>query len=267
MRPIMKITLCAFVAAAGTIPASPVFAKDVLKLLATVTHGVTAGPGEQIDVESFSWGETRAKGKVDYGWKVEEGESAPPAPGGAAKFGAVSGVRRDESMTRKGSKISDRPLASGVRVPAGDVNGDGRAAWDPKNDQFAVSGRMVESRPPRSTGWYRQKPVVGSPKVGTAIGKAIGNASADGEESAAPAEKRQHGWVTVSKPLDRGAVMVKGRLPGCRVGAAYPDAVLQTSADRYELKDVVIADCARDSVSLNYAKVTVRGWDPSKKQE
>jgi len=85
--------------------------------------------------------------------------------------------------------------------------------------------------------------------------------------SARPAEKRQHGWATVSKPLDRGAVMVKGKLPGCTVGAAYPDAVLLTAEARYELSDLVISGCAMDSVSLNYAKVRVRGWDPEKKEE
>ena len=84
-----------------------------------------------------------------------------------------------------------------------------------------------------------------------------------------PAEKRQHGWVTVSKPLDRGAVRVKVKFPwlDCRAGAAFPDAVLQNDAGRYELKDAIITGCAADGVSLNYAKVIVRGWDPAKKEE
>ncbi len=84
-----------------------------------------------------------------------------------------------------------------------------------------------------------------------------------------PAEKRQHGWVTVSKPLDRGAVRVKVKFPwlDCKAGAAFPDAVLQNDAGRYELKDAIVTGCAADGVSLNYAKVTVRGWDPAKKEE
>lgn len=85
--------------------------------------------------------------------------------------------------------------------------------------------------------------------------------------SGMPAGKRQHGWTTVSKPLDRGSVTVKGKLPGCTVDAAYPDAVLQTAAARYELKEVIISGCAMDSVSLNYARVKVRAWDPEKKEE
>ena len=83
-----------------------------------------------------------------------------------------------------------------------------------------------------------------------------------------PAEKRQHGWVTVAQPLDRGSVRVKVKFPwlDCKVGAAFPDAVLQNDAGRYEFKDVMITGCAPDGVSLNYAKVIVRGWDPEKKE-
>jgi hypothetical protein len=89
----------------------------------------------------------------------------------------------------------------------------------------------------------------------------------DSVSDPAVAEKRQHGWVTVSKPLDRGAVRVKVKFPWleCRVGAAFPDAVLHNDAGRYEFKDAIITGCAPDSVSLNYAKVIVRGWDPARK--
>jgi hypothetical protein len=67
-------------------------------------------------------------------------------------------------------------------------------------------------------------------------------------------------------PLDRGAVRVKVRFPWleCKVGAAFPDAVLQNEAGRYELQEVIISGCTPDGVALNYAKVTVRGWDPVK---
>jgi RNA:NAD 2'-phosphotransferase (TPT1/KptA family) len=85
----------------------------------------------------------------------------------------------------------------------------------------------------------------------------------------APTEKRQHGWVTVSKPLDRGAVRVKVKMPwlDCKEGTAFPDAVLQNDAGRYELKDAIITGCAPDGVSLNYSKVTVKGWNPEKKED
>jgi len=94
-------------------------------------------------------------------------------------------------------------------------------------------------------------------------------AGAHRDDGLSPAEKRQHGWVTVSKPLDRGAVRVKVKFPWleCKVGAAFPDAVLQNDAGRYEFKDAIITGCAPDEVSLDYGKVIVRGWDPAKKEE
>lgn len=87
--------------------------------------------------------------------------------------------------------------------------------------------------------------------------------------SGMPTGKRQHGWNSVSKPLDRGSVRVKVKFPwlDCRVGAAFPDAVLQNDAGRYELQNVIISGCAPNGVALNYQKVTVRGWDPATKKE
>jgi len=72
----------------------------------------------------------------------------------------------------------------------------------------------------------------------------------------------------VAQPLDRGSLRVKVKVPwlDCKVGAALPDAMLQNDAGRYEFQDAIITGCAPDSVSFNYAKVVVRGWDPSKKE-
>ena len=87
--------------------------------------------------------------------------------------------------------------------------------------------------------------------------------------SGMPTGKRQHGWVKVSQPLDQGNLRIKVKFPwiGCRVGAAYADAVVEDGAGRVELTDVIIAGCAADAVELNYAKVTVRGWDAATKKE
>ena len=86
--------------------------------------------------------------------------------------------------------------------------------------------------------------------------------------SGLPTGKRQHKPMTITKPLDRGSVTVKGSMSGCTVGAAYPDAVLQTAAARYEFKDVFITSCAMpsmsgsssggvpmESISFNYDKI------------
>ena len=67
--------------------------------------------------------------------------------------------------------------------------------------------------------------------------------------SGLPTGKRQHKPMTITKPLDRGSVTVKGSMSGCTVGAAYPDAVLQTAAARYEFKEVFITSCTMPSLS------------------
>lgn len=157
----MKTTMCALVAAAVAAPAFAASADYYLKLGDIKGESAAkAGAGKQLEILSWSWGESQA-----------------------GKYGAVAGAHRDDGL---------------------------------------------------------------SPAV---------------------TEKRQHGWVTVSKPLDRGAVRVKVKFPwlDCRVGAAFPDAVLQNDAGRYEFKDAIITGCAPDEVALDYAKVVVRGWDPAKK--
>ena len=84
---------------------------------------------------------------------------------------------------------------------------------------------------------------------------------------AAPTEKRQHGWMPSNRPLDRGSVRVKVKFPwlDCRVGAAFPDAVLQNDAGRYELKEVMVSSCAADNVDLDYAKLRESPSRPSQK--
>jgi type VI secretion system secreted protein Hcp len=184
-----KLTICALTAAAMTVPGQAV-AANFLKIGDVKSRSAAGGGGgAQIEILSWSWGATIAG--------AEGGSSA-------AKFGAVSGAHRNDSLARA------------VEAP-------------------------------------------------------------------------------IAAPLDRGSVRVKVKFPwlACRVGAAFPDAVLQNDAGRYELKDVVITSCAvsgsggggdrpMESLSLNYAKiqwvtvpapdpkakkVRVRGWDPEKKEE
>jgi len=67
-------------------------------------------------------------------------------------------------------------------------------------------------------------------------------------------------------PPQRGSLTVKASLPGCTVGARYGGAQFAGVSMRYELKDVVISNCAPGSVTLDYGKVTVKGWNPEKKE-
>ena len=92
--------------------------------------GESTGKGHegQIEILSWSWGEAR-KGNVEYGWKVEEGESAPPAPGeaeitlkGAAAAGTRPGKMKTGDVTLKRGVTGEGAASGGVNVAAGDVN-------------------------------------------------------------------------------------------------------------------------------------------------
>ena len=66
---------------------------------------------------------------------------------------------------------------------------------------------------------------------------------------------------------DAGSVTLTGNFPSCRIGTAYDDAAIGQAGERYEMQRVTVAVCAPDSMSLNFKKVTVRGWNPEKKEE
>ena len=78
--------------------------------------------------------------------------------------------------------------------------------------------------------------------------------------------ERTHKPLRMRMIYDEGSVALNGRFPACRVGAAYPTATVGQGDERYEMQDVTVAACAPDSMSLNFKKVTVRGWDPEKKE-
>ena len=87
--------------------------------------------------------------------------------------------------------------------------------------------------------------------------------STSGDASA----ERTHKPLRMRMEYDGGSATLSGRFPACRVGAAYPTATVGQGDERYEMQDVTIAACSPDSMSLTFKKVTVRGWDPEKKEE
>jgi hypothetical protein len=164
----------------------------------------------------------------------------------AAKFGAVGGMHRDADMTLKGSQVHQNMRESGEKGGTIDMN-------------IGV-GELQEG--PAPTGGVR-----------------VASGDVDGDPVLRNVEKRQHGWTTVSKPLDRGSVRVKVKFPwvGCAVGAHYPVITLGDAANSYRLQDVTVASCAgggtegpEESITFVYgklgAKTQVRGWDPEKKE-
>lgn len=213
----------------------------------------------QIAVDSFSWGATQAI----YGHGT----------GGSMR--AVMG-----------SKIKDRPLTSGVRVATGDIDADGKApaagakmsmqdthlATDAAGPALASQGLAVSD--PGASAVRVNKPDQLTTKReglkmqsggGTAQG-VMGARVAAGDVDADGKRKR----IDKASPLlarprfaGQGSLAVSARFPGCTVGTRYHDAVLQTPDYKYELKEVLITNCAvsgpgggggeTESVTLNYA--------------
>ena len=69
--------------------------------------------------------------------------------------------------------------------------------------------------------------------------------------------------------LHPGTLVVRANLPNCTVGTRYAGAQFASggmAGRRYELKDVVISNCAQGEVTLRYGKVTVKGWNPETKE-
>jgi hypothetical protein len=64
-------------------------------------------------------------------------------------------------------------------------------------------------------------------------------------------------------PPQRGSLTVKASLPGCTVGARYGGAQFAGGSMRYELKDVVISNCAPGSVTLDAGAASVFDADGS----
>ena len=79
--------------------------------------------------------------------------------------------------------------------------------------------------------------------------------------------KRTHpALIKITKPLEPGTITMSMKLADCAVGTQYPSAEVGTPEGRYALTDVVVARCG-DEVTLDYAKVKVRGWNPETKEE
>ena len=168
--------------------------------------------------------------------------------GSAGQFGEwVADVERPA----EGSRANDRLRTAGPK--------DGTAAKKPTTRPLVLLPGDTKPRP-------------------AATGRGIDIARVDGEivnpgapaASGLPTGKRQHKPMTMSMELGRGSVslQLKSPWPDCRVGTQYPELELSDRANGYKLQDAVVTGCASESVSLNYAKkVTVRGWDPEKKEE
>ena len=129
---------------------------------------------------------------------------------------------------------------------------------------WSTSGDAGTSRPPISGGVRVASGDVNDSPVGANEKLTVGSGRT---ESGQATGKRVHKPLSAQTYYDAGSVTLSGRFPACRVGAAYNSAAIGHGNGRYEMSDVVVTNCATESISLNFAKVKVRGWDPEKKEE
>lgn len=156
----LRVSIATIVASALAIGvAAPAIAGPAYLKLGDIKGESTAsGPSGQIEIQSWSWGESRSgimevgglkhetevieaarkKGKVEYGWKVEEGEKAAASHEaeitlkGAARAGKVKPgrVKVGDVTLKRGTMAESGESAGysgGVKVATGDIDGDGRA--------------------------------------------------------------------------------------------------------------------------------------------
>ena len=196
------------------------------------SFGSGGGQRHNVDIESWSWGRALLDGGASNagrkGWDgtVKGGSVADDVAAarkgwdgsvkgartddgsGTAKFGAISGVRRNEGMSDPAAKT--KPVKS--------------VQYDLKSSSVA-----------------RLAPSPATPPVS-------------------------------------GSITVDGNFAGCKVGTQYSSAALRLADVLYVMTDVQVTHCPAstatlgglrtdDSLSLDYKKVVVRGWDPEKKEE
>jgi hypothetical protein len=193
-------------------------------------------PQHSIAIESWSWGAAAAVGR---GAPIEPAYPVPKviAPRDVAS-GQASGRRKGWDGTVKGGSNAVDDAAA-------------RKGWD-----GSVKGNSVSSAKFGAIAGAHRDDSLGKP----------------GARIAQPA----------SPPPVDGSITVDGSFPGCMVGSRYANAVLRGPGVRYVMTDVQIINCPtaagaarsslageymRGSLSLSYKKVTVRGWNPEKKED
>lgn len=67
------------------------------------------------------------------------------------------------------------------------------------------------------------------------------------------------GGASAGAPPSPGSVNIKTEYPwtACKVGATYPSLSLSGGGTRYQVEDVTVSKCSRDSAVFDYKKATV----------
>jgi hypothetical protein len=174
------------------------------------------------------------------------GAAAEPAVSGEAFVKLPAGTLKAQSA-RWGEWIAD------VEKPAARHTFPGNTKYSPvKLTRAAPSSAGSGGTAGRVTG------IASDPAEPSAMaGRGLDIAAVDGEVTGAP-------------PAGRGSVVLalKQPWPECAAGTRFNGIYLTAGAShRYQLDGAEVARCGGSSVTLNYSKVTVKGWNPEKKEE
>ena len=190
---------------------------------------------EQIEIQSFSWGATQTSAGFGHG-----------GGGGTGKVNVhdISISKMPATATAKGEKGGTEDINIGV----GELQESGEA-------EITLKGSKIHENS-------------ASGGVQVAAGDIDGDGRADvvsprDAASGLATGKRMHKPVTFPTPRDKGSLTIRGKFPGCVVGARYPVMKLGNAAKRYTLQDAIITSCrtvrgtaaAMEEVSFNYAKI------------
>jgi hypothetical protein len=187
--------------------------------------------------------------------------------GGSNQMSMDDTAGKEKSPSGFGEWIADfeRPQAGGAPYRANDRLRNagpksGNAAGDP--DRPLIAGSVPN---PSAARGANETISIGGGRTETASGQATG--------------KRQHLPIRARTYYDqaqgKGSVWIRvaTQWAACRVGARYPSLRLAGGAHAYTLEDVTVASCGdsddrpTEEVAFYYNNVTVRGWDPEKKEE
>jgi len=246
MRPVANFTLHAILAAAlAALAASSAAAAPPFSLVTSSfkNSGSSSGKAhrDEIEVLSYSFGQSQAGrvSKVD-GFTVKQGVKNDPKQYGEW----IADVERPQ---QQGYAPANTKYST-VKLTRGSDGGSG-GSNELKMEDSAGSAAAKE----RQAG---TKEVVAEPDKDRAgfSGRGLDIARVDGQ---------------MAKPADKGSVWVRVATPwsACRVRARYPSLELGGGRQAYRFEDAVVTGCAPDGASFDYAKVTVRGWDPRPKQQ
>lgn len=238
--------------------------------------GAAAGSGGQIEILSFHWGprQSASADGSDAGLKLQPGGGGGAGGGamGDASIGHSQGgttgpplaargmgagkVAISDSISSTSSQVKREQGGADVGLPGGTAKGT--AAPPAVSHDLRTNVVARTSAPPAGGG-----------------GIAIGLDGPTGQ--AAGQHIHMHQVGTMPAPPPKGSLRVRAKFPGCTVGARYPAAELSGAGTRYTLTDIIITGCAAapaagaappmDEVSLDYARVQVRGWNPETKEK